>query len=243
MNEIGILTMGAVLGAETLLIKPKRGIGSFVAQMTLREVHTDDLEITEHPVELGVSVADHAYRKPAEVVIECGWSNSFSTPNASLPASLLGSAVATLGGIGTLLGGGAPGQIMDIYKQLVDLQRSRTPFDVFTGKRIYKNMLIKTLVETTDKTTENMLMITATLREVIIVKTQIMTLSAPQASMMNPQTTLAMLEKGQKQLVAGLPHINIAAAANSLVNSRVADIAAQATGAQKSPPLLAQLFF
>jgi hypothetical protein len=37
----------------------------------------------------------------------------------------------------------------------VDLQNSRVPFDVVTGKRIYTNMLIRALEVTTDRTSEN----------------------------------------------------------------------------------------
>ncbi|EFA3718335.1 hypothetical protein C6S90_004881, partial [Escherichia coli] len=55
---------------------------------------------------------------------------------------------------------------------LLNLQRDRIPFDVTTGKRIYNNMLIKTLEVTTDKSSENVLLATITLREVIITSTQ-----------------------------------------------------------------------
>ncbi|MFP8760458.1 phage baseplate protein, partial [Klebsiella grimontii] len=55
--------------------------------------------------------------------------------------------------------------------ELLDLQNSRVPFDVVTGKRIYSNMLIRALEVTTDRTSENVLSAVLTLREVIITST------------------------------------------------------------------------
>jgi hypothetical protein len=43
----------------------------------------------------------------------------------------------------------------ETYQELLDLQNSRVPFDVVTGKRIYTNMLIRALEVTTDRTSEN----------------------------------------------------------------------------------------
>lgn len=56
----------------------------------------------------------------------------------------------------------------DVYQKLLTMQRDRLPFDVTTGKRQYQNMLIKSLDVTTDKVSENVLMCSLTLREVII---------------------------------------------------------------------------
>ena len=44
-----------------------------VPSVVISEKHTDMLEITEHPVEVGAAVADHAYKKPSEVVMEGGF--------------------------------------------------------------------------------------------------------------------------------------------------------------------------
>ncbi|STM21189.1 bacteriophage protein [Escherichia coli] len=115
------------------------------------------LEITEHPVEVGAAVADHAYKKPSEVVMEVG----FAGGGALLDfASNL---------TATSLLGLSPQQNVS---ELLDLQESRIPFDVVTGKRLYSNMLIRALEVTTDKTTENVLSAVLTLREVLISRTQ-----------------------------------------------------------------------
>ncbi|MCH5730737.1 hypothetical protein MMB07_23125, partial [Salmonella enterica] len=65
----------------------------------------------------------------------------------------------------------------ETYQQLLDLQSSRVPFDVVTGKRVYSNMLVRAIEVTTDKTSENVLNCTLTLREVIITQTKNVTVA------------------------------------------------------------------
>ena len=66
-----------------------------------------------------------------------------------------------------------PGQAIDMYNQLLDLQQSRILFDIYTGKRYYNNMLIRMLTVTTDKQTENVLMVTAACQQIIVVQTKL----------------------------------------------------------------------
>jgi hypothetical protein len=49
---------------EPVTIRPVRSIDAFTAYVVLDETGTDELEITEHPVQEGAVVADHAYLKP-----------------------------------------------------------------------------------------------------------------------------------------------------------------------------------
>ncbi len=60
----------------------------------------------------------------------------------------------------------------ETYQKILDLQELREPFNVITGKRTYENMLIKAIEVTTDRHSENVLLCTLTLREVIITSTQ-----------------------------------------------------------------------
>ena len=119
--------------------RPKRKIGSFEATITLEENATDDLEITQHPVQDGATITDHAYIKPVKLSIRAQYS----------PLLL-----------------GVP--VDEMYRRLRVLQASRIPMDVVTGKRIYRNMLISSLSETTDRETSTILNVSATLQEVIL---------------------------------------------------------------------------
>lgn len=187
----GILWLGEIVGRvafrivdilSTLFHQQSRKIGMIVPSVVISEKHTDMLEITEHPVEVGAAVADHAYKKPSEVVMEVG----FAGGGALLDfASNL---------TATSLLGLSPQQT---YQELLGLQESRIPFDVVTGKRLYSNMLIRALEVTTDKTTENVLSAVLTLREVIISRTQQITV-ADKTNMKEGASTSAVQNSGNK---------------------------------------------
>lgn len=157
---------------EPVLVRPRRSIGGLYPQVVVEEAHEDSLEITEHPVEQGAAVNDHAFKKPQTVTIRGGVSDSSSG------------------------GGEKPSQ--EFYEKLLELQAKREPFDIVTGKRLYKNMLLESLTVITDPDTENCLMFTAQCREVIIVKTQVASVP-PRARHARPGKTGATTDAGQKQ--------------------------------------------
>src|SRR5260363_275132 len=72
---------------QSVLIRARRCIGEIVPNVVIEEVHQDALTITEHPVEQGAAIADHAYVRPAEVVMRCGFGpgNAFSRMESSDP--------------------------------------------------------------------------------------------------------------------------------------------------------------
>jgi len=182
--------------AGFITIDPKRSIGSIVAHVTIEEVGTDELQITEHPVELGANITDHTFKKPAELIVRCGWSN----------ASLAGVVSGVKGLITALQGGDAFGSdyVSGIYNQLLALQESRIPFDVTTGKRLYTNMLMRSLGVTTDEKSEYTLMVTAVFKQVLIVLTQATTLP-PRDDQAEPESTAETTDAGVKQAVVGVP--------------------------------------
>ena len=87
----------------------------------------------------------------------------------------------------------------ETYQKLLDLQRSREPFSVTTGKRQYTNMLIRVLDVTTDKTSENVLMATLTLRELNTTQTQTVSVAAKE-NMKEGANTSAVQNSGVKTL-------------------------------------------
>ncbi|NIF20257.1 phage baseplate protein [Candidatus Pantoea multigeneris] len=167
---------------STLLKLSTRKIGVVVPDVVISEKHSDLLEITEHPVEKGAPVADHAFKRPSEVVMEVGFSGGGSLLDL-LDTSSVGLSL-----------GLSP---KEVYQQLLDIQTSRIPFDVVTGKRKYSNMLIRELSVVTDKTTENVLSATLSLRQVIITSTQTTTV-ADKADMTQGASTSAVQSAGTK---------------------------------------------
>lgn len=149
--------------------KPKRRIGSFYATVTLEESATDELTITQHPVQRGAAITDHAYKNPVTLNITCQ-SKRVGTETVS-----------------------------QMYRNLRELQSSAIPMNVVTGKRIYTNMLIQSLSETTDVTTGDILNLSLSLVEVIIVGVVTVTGVPDAENQANPEQTNATEKTGTKQ--------------------------------------------
>ncbi len=142
--------------AGSLLLAGKgRTIMGLFADVTIEEKHKDELQITEHPTEVGSSISDHAYKEAPEVTMKIGWSASAGRLNGLIGDTFLGG---TLGLVG-------------IYEILQQLQNNKVLLVVSTGKRLYTNMLIKSLANTTEMSSENALMIDLTFKKVNIVQT------------------------------------------------------------------------
>ena len=197
MSKIGNLLKGAVIGTVAgvavnaaggllnALFMSRRSIGGIIPDVTIEEHHSDTLTITDHPVEQGAAITDHAFKNPAEVTMYIAWSN----------ASLLLSSVVS----GSLFAGKLD-DVNDLYGKMLDLQESRVPFDLVTGKRTYSNMLIKHISNTTDKDTENCLMLSVHMRQIIIVETTAVLL-APTENQALPAETGPVENNGTKQPV------------------------------------------
>lgn len=231
-NFSGFVNAGAQLGLETILIKPvKRGFfnvampdgtiwDEMIADATIEEIHTDELEITEHPVEQGAAIADHAFKHPAEVVLNMAWSNSpvqsGSMVNAAIGAAAASSPTANaLAGVvgGVKAVGGALQQYQQnstgvtpsntAYALLLEMQAARALFELYTGRRHYTNMVIRSLSVQNDFKTENALFVKVTCRQVILVNTEVVTLSKDKQA--DATTTTQDQQKGTVNAVAYTP--------------------------------------
>lgn len=154
-------------------IAPKRSIGPIKADATVTESHSDELAITDHPVQQGAAITDHAFKIPASLVIRAGFSNSSEQAN------------------------GNEDYINKIYSQFLQLQSDRTLIDVFTGRRTYKNMLVKSLAQETSEEFENAMILVIGLRQLVLVTTQTVTL--PAEVQKSPEKTGSVINTGTKQ--------------------------------------------
>jgi hypothetical protein len=220
----GFVQAGLQLGLDAILVKPKRGLyniigadnsalADIIAMATIEEHHLDQMELTEHPVEIGAPIADHAYKRPAEVTLNLAWSNS---PNKD--SGLVSGAIATAAannatanrlanvaaiGVGVVnlattiqasLNGKAVGQMIDVYNALLKMQALRSLFDLYTGKRVYQNMFCKSISTPTDYKSENSLFITMHCQQIILASTQ--TVQLPKAVQKNPDETASPVNNG-----------------------------------------------
>lgn len=225
----GFVAAGLQLGLQAIIIKPKRSIGPFGAYVTISERHHDELEITDHPVEAGAQISDHAFVRPPEVIIECAWSNSPQIQN--FPQSLQSAVTGTVAGVqvieagaraaatGAIVTGNSPDQIRDIYNRLRQLQLETQLIDVHTGKRDYTDMLIKTLDVETDRETEHCLRVTVTLRQLLIASVRVVTIIAPKEDQADPESTMPPVDKGTVQLDSGVRTFSVRNAFESLETS------------------------
>ena len=221
-NFVGTVQAGLQLGLDTILIKPTRGfygittadgqlLPDIFAHAVIEEKHHDELEVTEHPVEQGAMITDHAFKRPAEVMLKLGWSNSplskggllnpllaFGAANNSavLAGATAYGLVQGVQGIQSAILGEGIEQIQAIYQQLLQLQESRAMFVIYTGKRVYTNMICKSLIAETDFKSANSLPITMSCKQIILVNTQLVQL--PKGTQGNPQLTGSTINKGGK---------------------------------------------
>jgi hypothetical protein len=167
-----------IVGELTPALFLGRNIGGLVADITIEEDGTDELEITSFPVEQGADITDHSFVRPSRVKIQVGYSNSS-------PVS-----------------GGDPNYIVNSYNALLSLQQGRQPFTVVTGKRTYDNMLIERLHQHTDQKLENALIIDVECRTIILTTTQTVSVP-PSANMQNPAVNGATSNGGSQTLQPG----------------------------------------
>jgi len=149
-----------------------RSIGGIVAQVTIQEREHDELMITEHPIEQGAPITDHTFKRPSEVQIRAGW---------------------TVAGAGDLSANGN-----GVYGVLLRWQASLAPFVLYTGKRVYNDMLIQSLTVTTDEKSEFSLMADITCRQIIRVRVSTAQASTSQdpAAHEEPDKTASGSDKG-----------------------------------------------
>ena len=120
------------------------------AQVVVQESATDELQITEHPVQQGSVIADHAVKRPAEVRVRMGWSAAYLAEREG------------------------DSDVAFIYDRILRLQASRIPFIIYTGKRAYENMLVASIQVNTDQALEYTFMADISFREIIMVATSLL---------------------------------------------------------------------
>lgn len=169
------------MSGQNILFMQRRSIAGYIPDVVVEERHEDDLRITEHPVEKGAAITDHAYKNPARLDMRVVWTPSLSRVIGSLFSQTISN-------------------INDIYDALLKVQASRQVFDVVTKKRSYSNMLMERLTCVTDRDTENVLEIQFSLQQIIVVSTKIVPVKSVNTETL-PQSANNITKTGNKQLL------------------------------------------
>jgi hypothetical protein len=83
--------------------------------------------------------------------------------------------------------------------------------NVYTGKRVYTSMLIGSITTTTEKDTENVLLIRLLCRHIKFATVTTVQISTDPTTLANPQQTLPVAPKGTQQLQSNPPAANVPA--------------------------------
>lgn len=169
-----------------VLLRPYRAIqptggtpdlSPVIADAVVDEHPDDELMVTDHPVEQGAVITDHAYKKPVSLGLTYAWQ------------------------AGSFLAYGDP-TLRAIYARLLKIQADRALCSVFTGKRLYRNMLIMRVNAPTTRETENAIVVKIAMRELILVSTSVISVSSA-ADLASPEKHASVVPQGNVALVPG----------------------------------------
>lgn len=103
------------------------GQTNYVFDAVMTAAHEQDITKTEHPVQTGASISDHAYVRPARLTLDIGMSDAMDAYYN--PSTWTG----------------ATSKSVSCYQTLLALQYSRIPLQITTRLRTYANMIIESL--------------------------------------------------------------------------------------------------
>lgn len=132
-----------------MAVRQRVSIGGLIFNAVLNTNHVSKITATSHPVEGGANITDHAFVDPAEVTIEIGMTDC-----------------------------NGAGVSDKMFASLQSLQNSRRPIVIQTRFKRYGNMLIMSMSVPDDYKTVNALKAVLMCREIIIVGTQTVTVTA-----------------------------------------------------------------
>lgn len=115
----------------TMIVSPT--YGRFVFDAVFSTDHSANLTATQHPVQTGASVSDHAFMEPDEVSVEIGMTDTAAS-----------------------VSGGASRSV-NAYTQLRAIMELREPVTLITRLKTYRNMLITSISAPDDYKTMNAL--------------------------------------------------------------------------------------
>lgn len=178
---------------ENLFIRTQKSLGGITLDAVITEAHTSTVRLTNNPVEFGADITDHAVIEPKVVNINAVVSD---TP---LGVAAFGQIVDLVTG---LFGTATDGNITRsnaAYNALIQLQELREPIEVQTKLKLYTNMMITNIDTNQDKDSSRIVDMFITLKEVLIVESEIVQLSPEQLAAGSPTEQGSSAEKRGRQ--------------------------------------------
>ena len=157
------------MATTTFLITGSRSkIDSIELDASISETHTGSVAVTDHPVEKGFNVSDHARPEAETLQIEGFISNTpFAPAHPGTYTDKIGRQFAW-----EAKSEGDATRANTAYKSLLGLKDAGTLITVVTSLRTYENMLVTALSVPRDAQTGNGLRFSASLKKVRVVTSQ-----------------------------------------------------------------------
>lgn len=176
----------------------------FTIDCTINEKHERESPPTEFPLESGQSITDNIIIKPFSLELTGIISD---TPINAITEIITTLATAVLPPAGVIAGGaaalalskalaGADSPSISAYKQLLQLQELKEPFQVVTTLRVYNNMYVKNISVPRDAQTGQILIFTVSLVQLLIAVPQVVDISIYG----NPNVSAGQADKGKQQV-------------------------------------------
>ena len=178
MSEGYIATSGTPTAGLTYdaLLYCKTNIGGYFFDGFMQVEHNIELQTTSNPVETGASVVDHAYVKPAELVMKVMMSD---VHQSLVPGQFTGASFRSV----------------NAWQVLRKLQSDRIPMSVLTRLGLYTNMLITKLTTSDTAETFRALSAEVTLREIPVARIKTVKISSADQTTIN--TEMGKIEASQ----------------------------------------------
>lgn len=141
----------------------------YVFDAVLRAEHEQEIKKTQHPVQTGANIADHAFIMPAQLVLEIGMSDSMDSYQSGMWS-------------------GNASKSVSAFQELKKLAAARVPLTITTRLQTYTNMLIESIHAPDTNQTRYGLRATVTFGELYVAQVVTTPVSArPQDSNSTPQ--------------------------------------------------------
>jgi len=128
---------------------PYQSAVTYYLDCVFKETHDSKLTITEHPVETGGKISDHAYLNPRILTIEAGVSDNISIFRRFNDKF-----------------SGGESRSKQAFSILSTLQENRILLTIGTGFKLYENMLLEALSVPQDKKNPDTCRFTATFKQI-----------------------------------------------------------------------------
>lgn len=174
---------GSGLGIQQrLMVKTNIGGYFFDAVFSVDTEHS--LTVTQHPVQTGANISDHAFVNPIRMTMQVGVSDAMAYR------------------AGADYGGDGGTKSVQAYRLLCKLQELRTPMQVVTRLNTYQNMLIESIDVSDDVSTLCALKATVNLVQVLVVNVGTEKVSARQWTTGAQRKAQEVQPKGDNSTIA-----------------------------------------